>query len=116
MQNSYGTSSPSTRGRIRHRRHLNECYERILSQQLVNTVTSDQFFYKLTPLIKLSPKKTWEGFIGASFATIVSAFLLANIMGRFQWLTCPREDLSTGWLHRDLDPMFKPQHYSLPGW
>ncbi|KAF5186573.1 Phosphatidate cytidylyltransferase [Thalictrum thalictroides] len=34
------------------------------------------FFFGMTPLlIKLSPKKTWEGFIGASFATIVSAFL-----------------------------------------
>ncbi|PIA42453.1 hypothetical protein AQUCO_02000118v1 [Aquilegia coerulea] len=74
------------------------------------------FFFGKTPLIKLSPKKTWEGFIGASFATIVSAFLLANIMGRFQWLTCPREDLSTGWLHCDPDPMFKPHYYSLPGW
>jgi hypothetical protein len=27
-------------------------------------------------LIKLSPKKTWEGFIGASVTTIVSAFLV----------------------------------------
>ncbi|KAF5204841.1 Phosphatidate cytidylyltransferase, partial [Thalictrum thalictroides] len=74
------------------------------------------FFFWKTLFIKLSPKKTWEGFIGASFATIVSAFPLANIMGRFQWLTCPREDLSTGWHHCDPDPMFKPQHYSFPGW
>jgi CDP-diglyceride synthetase len=27
-------------------------------------------------LIKLSPKKTWEGFIGASVTTIISAFLV----------------------------------------
>ncbi|KAJ4731704.1 Phosphatidate cytidylyltransferase, partial [Rhynchospora pubera] len=56
------------------------------------------FFFGKTPLIKLSPKKTWEGFIGASVTTMLSAFVLANIMGRFQWLTCPRKDLSTGWL------------------
>lgn len=74
------------------------------------------FFFGKTPLIKLSPKKTWEGFIGASFATIISAFLLANVMARFQWLTCPRKDLSTGWLYCDPDPMFKPEYYSLPGW
>lgn len=74
------------------------------------------FFFGKTPLIKLSPKKTWEGFIGASFATIISAFLLANVLGRFQWLTCPRKDLSTGWLSCDPDPMFKPEYYSLPGW
>ena len=27
-----------------------------------------------TPLIELSPKKTWEGFIGGFFSTIVFAF------------------------------------------
>ncbi|KAA8515583.1 hypothetical protein F0562_018806 [Nyssa sinensis] len=74
------------------------------------------FFFGRTPLIKLSPKKTWEGFIGASFTTIISAFVLANIMGRFQWLTCPRKDLSTGWLHCDPGPLFKPENFILPGW
>ncbi|XP_064998969.1 phosphatidate cytidylyltransferase 1-like [Musa acuminata AAA Group] len=74
------------------------------------------FFFGRTPLIKLSPKKTWEGFIGASFATILSAFMLANILGSFQWLTCPRKDLSTGWLHCDPGPLFKPKSYPLPGW
>ncbi|KAK4270987.1 hypothetical protein QN277_019749 [Acacia crassicarpa] len=73
------------------------------------------FFFGRTPLIKLSPKKTWEGFIGASIATILSAFLLANIMGRFQWLTCPRKDLSTGWLSCDPGPLFKPESHPLPG-
>ncbi|KAJ8452779.1 hypothetical protein Cgig2_014542 [Carnegiea gigantea] len=72
------------------------------------------FFFGRTPLIKLSPKKTWEGFIGASVATIVSAFLLANFLGQFEWLTCPRKDLSTGWLHCDPGPLFKPEHYRLP--
>ncbi|KAL4198566.1 hypothetical protein AMTRI_Chr03g140800 [Amborella trichopoda] len=74
------------------------------------------FFFGRTPLIKLSPKKTWEGFIGASVTTIISAFVLANVMGRFQWLTCPRKDLSTGWLYCDPGPMFKPKYYSLEGW
>lgn len=72
------------------------------------------FFFGRTPLIKLSPKKTWEGFIGASVATIISAFLLANFLGQFEWLTCPRKDLSTGWLHCDPGPLFKPEHYRLP--
>ncbi|GAV65201.1 CTP_transf_1 domain-containing protein [Cephalotus follicularis] len=74
------------------------------------------FFFGRTPLIKLSPKKTWEGFIGASVTTIISAFVLANIMGRFQWLTCPRKDLSTGWLHCDPGPSFKPELYTFPEW
>uniref|UniRef100_A0A7C8ZT41 Phosphatidate cytidylyltransferase n=1 Tax=Opuntia streptacantha TaxID=393608 RepID=A0A7C8ZT41_OPUST len=74
------------------------------------------FFFGRTPLIKLSPKKTWEGFIGASVATIISAFLLANVMGQFEWLTCPRTDLSAGWLHCDPGPFFKPESYNLPSW
>ncbi|KAG9137292.1 hypothetical protein Leryth_014928 [Lithospermum erythrorhizon] len=73
------------------------------------------FFFGKTPLIKLSPKKTWEGFVGGSVATVASAFLLANILGRFQWLTCPRKDLTTGWLHCDPGPLFKPEYFSL-GW
>ncbi|CAI9088327.1 OLC1v1022632C1 [Oldenlandia corymbosa var. corymbosa] len=74
------------------------------------------FFFGRTPLIQLSPKKTWEGFIGASVATMTSAFLLANVLGRFQWFTCPREDLSTGWLECDPGPLFKPDYYSLSAW
>lgn len=37
------------------------------------------FFFGRTPLIKLSPKKTWEGFIGASVATITSAFVVSMV-------------------------------------
>lgn len=74
------------------------------------------FFFGRTPLIKLSPKKTWEGFIGASVATIFSAFMLANIMGQYEWLTCPRKDLSTGWLDCDPGPLFKPEYFTLPRW
>ncbi|KDP20674.1 hypothetical protein JCGZ_21145 [Jatropha curcas] len=74
------------------------------------------FFFGKTPLIKLSPKKTWEGFIGASVTTMISAFVLANVMGRFQWLTCPRKDLSSGWLQCDPGPLFKPEYFTLPEW
>nr|GMC61057.1 phosphatidate cytidylyltransferase 1 [Ipomoea batatas] len=45
-----------------------------------------------------------------------SAFLLANFFGHFQWLTCPRKDLSTGWLHCDPGPLFKPEHFTIPEW
>ncbi|XP_051152753.1 phosphatidate cytidylyltransferase 1-like [Andrographis paniculata] len=74
------------------------------------------FFFGKTPLIKLSPKKTWEGFIGASVTTMISAFWLANVLGRFQWLTCPRKDLSTGWLHCDPGSLFKPESFTVPLW
>ncbi|XP_048498482.1 phosphatidate cytidylyltransferase 1 isoform X2 [Beta vulgaris subsp. vulgaris] len=74
------------------------------------------FFFGRTPLIKLSPKKTWEGFIGASVTTLIAAFVLGNILGHFQWMTCPRKDLSTSWLRCDPDPLFKPEYHALPQW
>ena len=43
-----------------------------------------------TPLIKLSPKKTWEGFIGGAAATLIASWYLAAFMSRYQWMTCER--------------------------
>ena len=36
------------------------------------------FFFGKTPLIKLSPKKTWEGYIGGGFATLVYAAIVSK--------------------------------------
>jgi hypothetical protein len=49
------------------------------------------FCFGRTPLIKLSPKKTWEGFIGGFAGTLVIAFYLAGLMSHFKWMTCPRK-------------------------
>lgn len=35
-----------------------------------------------TPLIHLSPKKTWEGFLGAFFSTMVIGYYMAKLMAR----------------------------------
>ena len=43
-----------------------------------------------TPLIKLSPKKTWEGAIGAAIFTIIIAFVLSPIAIEYQGLVCPK--------------------------
>lgn len=37
------------------------------------------FFWGRTPLIKLSPKKTWEGFVGALICTIIFGFFVSNL-------------------------------------
>ena len=42
-----------------------------------------------TPLIKISPKKTWEGFIGGFIITLIVSPFAAAWMQRFRWLTCP---------------------------
>lgn len=36
------------------------------------------FFFGRTPLIKLSPKKTWEGFIFGFLCTVLASFVLAK--------------------------------------
>uniref|UniRef100_G1RD60 Phosphatidate cytidylyltransferase n=1 Tax=Nomascus leucogenys TaxID=61853 RepID=G1RD60_NOMLE len=44
-----------------------------ISSVICNDITAYLFgfFFGRTPLIKLSPKKTWEGFIGGFFSTVV---------------------------------------------
>lgn len=57
------------------------------------------FYFGKTPLIKLSPKKTWEGFMGALVSTVFISFYFAKFLSKFQWMICPRTDLSIrGWL------------------
>lgn len=48
------------------------------------------FFFGSTPLIDLSPKKTWEGFIGGALSTLVFSFIFTqSIMGSFPGLMGP---------------------------
>lgn len=47
------------------------------------------FFFGRTPLIKLSPKKTWEGFLGGFFATVIFGVFLCALLSRYQYFTCP---------------------------
>lgn len=49
------------------------------------------FFFGRTRLIQLSPKKTWEGFIGGAVSTVAFAFLLSGYLCQFKSLICPLE-------------------------
>ncbi|KAJ5072686.1 phosphatidate cytidylyltransferase photoreceptor-specific [Anaeramoeba ignava] len=62
-----------------------------------------------TPLIKLSPKKTWEGFIGAFIITIVLGFFTAGFLSKFDYLVCPYMNP-----HCQHDLVFVPTEYPLP--
>ena len=49
------------------------------------------FFFGKTRLIKLSPKKTWEGFIGGAFSTIIFGFIFSSIFCNYKTFVCPLE-------------------------
>ena len=58
-------------------------------------ITNDIFAYICgitfgrTQLIKLSPKKTVEGFVGAWICTIVFGFAMTNVLMRYKYFICP---------------------------
>ncbi len=68
------------------------------------------------PFLKLSPNKTWEGFIGAFFFTVVFGVMLAKFMAGYTWMTCP-VDLPTLWspvLDCEVDNIFVKARHTLP--
>lgn len=74
------------------------------------------FFFGRTPLIKLSPKKTWEGFIGGGFATVVFGVFFSYFLCRYQYFVCPIEYSETaGKILLDCEPsyLFRPQEYGI---
>lgn len=86
-------------------------------------ITNDIFAYICgitfgrTPLIKISPKKTWEGFLGAWFFTTLFGFGVTNIMARYKYFICPVNDLGANlWsgLECTPNPVFIARNYSLP--
>lgn len=62
-------------------------------------ITNDIFAYLCgitfgrTPLIKISPKKTVEGFVGAWICTIIMGIVLCHFLIRFNYFICPVTDL-----------------------
>lgn len=88
-------------------------------------ITNDIFAYVVgitfgrTQLIKLSPKKTVEGFMGAWVCTIVFGYFITNILMRYKYFICPVTDLGshvlTG-LECTPNPVFTSKSYKLPDW
>ncbi|KAF7387802.1 hypothetical protein V1477_005958 [Vespula maculifrons] len=75
------------------------------------------FFFGRTPLIKLSPKKTWEGFIGGGISTVFLGLLMSYVMCQYRYFICPIEySEALGRMTMDCEPssLFQPQEYVLP--
>mmetsp|Transcript_10244 Transcript_10244/g.30573 ORF Transcript_10244/g.30573 Transcript_10244/m.30573 type:complete len:424 (-) Transcript_10244:1367-2638(-) len=56
-------------------------------------VTFGKKFVKQPFLPTLSPNKTWEGFVGASFMTLVFCYFFAQFLARFDLMSCPVDNL-----------------------
>mmetsp|Transcript_11543 Transcript_11543/g.23673 ORF Transcript_11543/g.23673 Transcript_11543/m.23673 type:complete len:471 (+) Transcript_11543:80-1492(+) len=68
------------------------------------------------PFLKLSPNKTWEGFIGGGIFTVIFGWYLAKFLSGFTWMTCPI-DLPMLWspvLECEVDSIFKEAISTLP--
>lgn len=86
-------------------------------------ITNDIFAYICgitfgrTQLIKLSPKKTVEGFVGAWGMTVLFGILLTHFLTRSKYFICPVNDLGanifTG-LNCDPNPVFLQMTYTMP--
>ncbi|CAF4904252.1 unnamed protein product [Pieris macdunnoughi] len=75
------------------------------------------FFFGKTPLIKLSPKKTWEGFIGGGVSTVAFGLLLSYLISQYPYLVCPIEySESLGRMTMDCEPssLFRLHEYTPP--
>lgn len=49
------------------------------------------FFFGRTPLIQVSPKKTWEGFIGGGVATVICGIIISYFLCQYPYFVCPVE-------------------------
>ncbi|KAI9788047.1 MAG: hypothetical protein M1816_007259 [Peltula sp. TS41687] len=85
-------------------------------------ITNDIFAYICgitfgrTQLIKLSPKKTVEGFVGAWIMTIIFGVLLTNILMSSKYFICPVNNLGANiWTGLECvpNPVFLPHTYHL---
>ncbi|XP_006817141.1 phosphatidate cytidylyltransferase 2-like [Saccoglossus kowalevskii] len=75
------------------------------------------FFFGRTSLIKLSPKKTWEGFIGAFFSTVLYAFAMAYFLAPYQHFVCPAnydDDLKRITMDCEPSSTFIMTEYNIP--
>jgi phosphatidate cytidylyltransferase len=72
-----------------------------------------------TPFLALSPKKTWEGFLGAGVLTCVFSFLFPVLLARYPWFTCPAEKLTfippaIDSITCSVHEIFLPRDYAIP--
>lgn len=60
-----------------------------------------------------APLQTWEGFVGAFFFTCVFAFYFSGFLAKFDWFTCPVQELNfrPKPIHCKADALFLPAEF-----
>jgi len=76
------------------------------------------FFLGKNSLIQLSPKKTWEGYIGGGISTVIITLIISQCICQYSYLTCPIEfnEALGRMTHSGCEPSynFLPQEFGLP--
>jgi len=72
------------------------------------------FFFGRTPLIQLSPRKTWEGFIGGMLMTFAVSFVLSYLLAMSNLMICPRIELDVAPVTCIPHPIYVLRSYLLP--
>merc|ERR1711953_415769 len=87
---------------------------------VINDVMAYMFGFSFgkTPLIQLSPKKTWEGFIGGGISTVMITLVLSHYLCQYPSLVCPIEfnEALGKMTHSGCEVSFNflPQEFELP--
>lgn len=79
----------------------------------LSAVVFDRFFGR-TPLTKIFPNKTWEGFIGATCITFVFGFLLPVLFVLYPDIACSKATVSRGYFDCSSDTLYTPVAYKIP--
>ena len=66
--------------------------------------------------LKLSPNKTWEGFIGGGIFTVFIGVFLAKWLASYNWMTCPVDmpSIYSEALKCEPNPLFLEGYHAVP--
>lgn len=75
--------------------------------------------YIKSVFLRLSPNKTWEGFLGAGVLTLIFSFFFPVLLSKYRWLACPAEVISIfpfppAMQECQVHPIFLPKDYVVP--
>ena len=70
-----------------------------------------------TKLIKLSPNKTVEGFVGGGISTIIFAIWVSDFISQYQQIICPQTEITLVPFHAlkcERPDIYEKQYFALP--